>query len=577
MKRPFSVYCDWAYHDELGDSVELDEKMTMTALDALERWKRAHGFGFDYYLLDAFWFDPRGAYKEFKKTHWPRGFERARARMAELGMRPGLWYDVNSSLLDVAAWEKSVDAGDRCYSLSSGPYAKGLEEAWRHAIREWGVRLFKLDFANFWAAAKGSKEPPFEVYSKSIAALRQILRRLRDEYPDLAVIAYNGTERWGGFLGRPVGSPLADGFDLSWLDIFDYQYSGDPRPGDLPRTDLRRSIDIFQDHQVWLLWRCGFPLDRIDDHGCMVGDTNTIFYQGAHGLRRSYLATLARGGKRDIYYGDPTLPLPADVDFMRRARELFFGAFRSGLGAVPVGGEPGACPWHGFLTGGGARGLLYLVNGSFTAQEVSLHLSGLSRAEVLFRDSGPEVGVSVSRERLSVELAPEQMALVGLGEYARSELDLGVSDASRQPRSMGLLPLVMRDGPGGALSGEIGRRLSAREHLFVVAQAFNAADFSDSGPGLPLPRRFGGQTCAKGPRRQRPLTHEQVAISVEHGRKALEPAKLVPDVPVWAGISWVAKMYDAGSVAGRAPLAVRVRQELEPPRELVVRAYAVTY
>ena len=47
MQRPFSIYCDWAFHDELGDLVELDEAMTMTALDTLAGWRARHGVGFD--------------------------------------------------------------------------------------------------------------------------------------------------------------------------------------------------------------------------------------------------------------------------------------------------------------------------------------------------------------------------------------------------------------------------------------------------------------------------------------------------------------------------------------------------
>jgi hypothetical protein len=42
---------------------------------------------------------------------------------------------------------------------------------------------------------------------------------------------------------------------------------------------------------VWLFNKgANIPLDRIDDHGCMTGGTNTSFYQGAYGFRRSYLA-----------------------------------------------------------------------------------------------------------------------------------------------------------------------------------------------------------------------------------------------------------------------------------------------
>jgi len=106
MRRPFSIFCDWAMHDELGDNIELDEAMTLRALDTLERWRKSFGVTFDYYLLDAFWFDPGAPYTAFKKPHWPDGFTHASDRIRSLGMLPGLWYDVNASWLHPPEWQR---------------------------------------------------------------------------------------------------------------------------------------------------------------------------------------------------------------------------------------------------------------------------------------------------------------------------------------------------------------------------------------------------------------------------------------------------------------------------------------
>ena len=35
LNRPFSIYCDWALHDEIGDNVELDEEMALEVLEKL--------------------------------------------------------------------------------------------------------------------------------------------------------------------------------------------------------------------------------------------------------------------------------------------------------------------------------------------------------------------------------------------------------------------------------------------------------------------------------------------------------------------------------------------------------------
>jgi len=579
MRRPFSIYCDWAMHDELGDDIELDEAMTLKALDILERWKTEFGVSFDYYLLDAFWFDPRMPYTAFKKSHWPEGFTRARDRILALGMTPGLWYDVNSSWLSPEGWQASLSAAGRGHSLTEGPYSAGLESGWRYALDTWGVRLFKLDFANFYVAAGGSRLSAEENYARSVGVLRDILSRLRQEYPDLVVIAYNGFERWPGYLGSPIGMPLRQGFDLAWLSVVDYLYSGDPRPSDLVRTNLRRSIDVFQDHQVWVMKHNGFPLERVDDHGCMVGSSNTAFYQGSHGFKRTYLGSLARGGQRDIYYGDPALLSDDEIRFMAAARKLFFDAFCSGLTTVLVGGEPGNCAWHGTLTGGAAAGLLYLVNGSCSKVHVEIALPGLLQARVLFADGTLDIPLSTGAENLLIELLPEQVALVGLGDYAEASMSLGTSADSLQPSQ--LLPLSVSWQPtsGDSLTTTYQGNWPSGARLLVTAQACThpqATPWKLASAGLP--ERFAQEVTRRGERPGSSIAHQQVTIRLHslHDDSEIEPSAELPAVPIWAGTSWVARFYTIDRQIASSGLRVTIEQHLEPSRLIVPGLYAVT-
>lgn len=577
MRRPFSIYCDWSMHDELGDDIELDEAMTLSALATLEHWQREFAVHFDYYLLDAFWFDPAAPYTAFKQPHWPHGFETARSRILELGMKPGLWYDVNASFLRPAGWSASLDKAGRAHSLAEGPYAEGLEAAWRYAIEQWDVRLFKLDFTNFYCQAATSTLAPEENYARSVAALRALLSSLRRSYPDLAVIAYNGMERWPGYLGSPVGLPSRQGFDLSWLDVCDYLYSGDPRPGDLPRTDLRRSIDAFQDHQVWCMAQNGFPFERVDDHGCMVGSTNTAFYQGRHGFRRTYLASLARGGQRDIYYGDPSLVSDADVRFISAARQLYFSAFRRGLTTSLQGGEPGLAFWHGTLTGGATAGLLYLVNGSCASQQIEIQLPGLREARVLFADDSLTLPLAVGAERLLVELLPEQMAVIGLGEYADPTFELGVNGDSLQMRSMQPLSVTWSWTGADELEATYCGAWQPGDELLVYAQTRThpqATPWKLAGAGLP--DRFGQEMTNKGERPPSSIAHQQVEIRVTTAQGDLTPCDEIPAVPIWAGISWVARRFRLNEAVTSMGITIRIRQRLDPRREIVPHLYAVT-
>ena len=71
LSAPISVYNNWSSYDELSDNIPLTEKLAMRELDELLRLKRA-GVRFDYYMMDAFWFAPDGAYRTWRAPNWPK-------------------------------------------------------------------------------------------------------------------------------------------------------------------------------------------------------------------------------------------------------------------------------------------------------------------------------------------------------------------------------------------------------------------------------------------------------------------------------------------------------------------------
>src|ERR1700727_1748480 len=74
-REPVFVYNNWSAYDELSDKVVQTEVLAMRELDELVRLKRS-GVLFDYYVMDAFWFDKHRAYRVWHKEHWPNGPDR---------------------------------------------------------------------------------------------------------------------------------------------------------------------------------------------------------------------------------------------------------------------------------------------------------------------------------------------------------------------------------------------------------------------------------------------------------------------------------------------------------------------
>ncbi|MCX7848400.1 MAG: hypothetical protein N2595_10275 [bacterium] len=566
IMRLMAVYNNWGHYDELGDRVRLTEGLVWEELAVIERWRREFGVSFDVFVIDCLWFEAERGYKEFRRGDWPVGPGRVLERIRELGMIPGLWFSVNGARLRVAEWEGSLCEDNWHYSLADGPYAEALEEGMQHAAEAWGVRYFKLDFANLGLAARGVVRSEQETMRRSVGRLREILGRLRERFEGVHVITHCG------FARRPPERDSGGGemieVDPGWLDVVDGVFSGDPQCGDIPQSTLCRAIDVFQDRQVWKLNRSGFPLDRIEDHGVLIGRTNTAMYRGRQGFRRSYVGQLARGGRRDMVYGDVTLLCDEDVRMMRAARGLFFDAYRRGLCTRYVGdGKPGEHGWYGYMTGGGSSGLLYLVNATFERRCVELPVLDMHAARVLFYD-GRKPELEVQAEHLAIEVGPEQAVVIGMGRYADGRWEVPPEEDTPPPVATRLVP-VRWGAVDGGVEGEVGEgALAEGERLLVVAQVFDA---EPAGAIEAAPYRFGRQETPTSEDR-RPRAHDLVRIRCEVGGREVMAEAQVPDVPVWSGTSWVARRY-----AVKGGCRVRVEQRIDPKRRLRVSARAVRY
>lgn len=105
-----------------------------------------------------------------------------------------------------------------------------------------------------------------------------------------------------------------------------------------------------------------FPVEAIDDHGTMLGNTGTIYYLGRQALRNSYILNIVRGTRKRHLYGETGLLTQADWDLMAAAEPLFTFICSPACRTVPILRRPSERQLYGYSNTDGDRGLITLVN-----------------------------------------------------------------------------------------------------------------------------------------------------------------------------------------------------------------------
>lgn len=430
MNQPIFVYNVWSSYDELSDNIRLDEALVDRQFDDLVRLRR-QGVRFDVFMMDAFWFARDGAYRTWRAQDWPQGPDRWIARCQDEGILPGLWIAANSAaLMDVApAWKDSLD-GKTGLCLFAGGFRGDLEQV----LELWygrGIRMFKFDFGELWAAPPALQKTMTqdEIVEKNARALQELIDSFRKRHPDCLFTLFNG---FGGEYGG-TAAPIQQTVQKRWLDTFDSMYCGDPRPSDVPMASFWRSLDLYTDHMVVYYSRNGVPIERIDNTGCMVGVAGTIYGRRLQAWRGMALLEMARGGWMNVMHGNLELLTDQDGRWLARLQHLYTPLLAYGR-TEPFGGIPGRREAYGFASIGEAGSVYTVVNPAQEFRWVDLpRLQRLQPAgetgRILFRDAGfaPEL------DGRRVRLGPEQLAVVGFGRYASDRFDLGVEPDVKIP------------------------------------------------------------------------------------------------------------------------------------------------
>jgi len=564
-RRPVYVYNNWSAYDELSDKVVQTEELAMRELGEMARLMK-NGVRFDYYVMDAFWFDKMGGYRTWNHAHWPNGPGKWLDGCRAIGIKPGMWFSTNliathegRFLEPVAEWQDSVGTDPNILCLFDGGYLRHLEGT----LQLWydrGVRLFKFDFAYFEAVTAGMKDKytPDEVKEKNKAAFRDMLLQFRHRNSDVIITGYNG---FGGEMENTF-TPFRQTVDPRWLEVFDTLYSGDPRFSDVPMMNIWRSQDNYSDHMNRQFESNGLPLRRIDNCAFMIGTTGTCYYRALNAWKGMLLLELARGGWMNVYHGNLELLNTEAARWFGRAQALYgplqrIQRFRS-LGPIPGSGLA-----YGFKAAGVGGSVYTIVNPSQEFEAVSYPWTEEEEAKsgvvrLLYADGGYTPVISDSR----IRLGPEQLVAVGTGIYADARYDLGRDETIRVPVSSERVPASFSVREKNRIGASVDVKAFAGRNLRVIVQQFGA-------DGNPVRSWGGAPPDGK-------KMNQLVAIVVRQGMTAL-PVRMEYDKMIWSGLSWGVVEVSGKDFDPAAPVVVECMTAEKEELKLEARIYAVGY
>jgi len=557
--RPVTVYNNWSAYDELSDNVLLTEELAMKELDELLRLQKA-GAAFDYYMMDAFWFDKTGGYRVWQKERWPNGPDQWIKACRQNNIIPGLWFSVNNLIQSdnghflepIAEWQDSISTDPNALCLFSGGYLPHFAET-LHMYAAMGIRMFKFDFANFSATTQAAEKiyTRSEIQEMNKRAFIDALQQLRKKYPDIMLIAYNG---FGGDMNDTY-TPFKKTVDHRWLEVMDTVYCGDPRFSDLPAINIWRSMDIYSDHMVRQFEFNEIPIHRIDNCGFMIGTTGTCYKRGTQAWKGMQILELARGGWVNVFHGNLELLDANDAKWFARTQHLYMQLQKYGR-HESFGNIPGQGKAYGFLASDKKGKLCTVVNPSQQFVDMELPAGKFTKSSVIYSDGGYRPALQGNR----ISLGPEQLAVVAFDKYADERYDLGIDETINIPLSCEPMQLEFTSSGKNTINGTCIPVAGKNIRIFFQQFADNQ-----------LPYRSKGGSPPKG------KAMDELFIITATQRGKLIPIKISYDKIIWSGLSWAAGEIKAESLDAKEPMEIQCLSKETENLRLSAAVYAVSY
>jgi hypothetical protein len=560
MPDPIWVYDNWAAYTDgyyqkyqnLPDETRLTEQLALSQLRELVRLKR-QGVHFDYYMMNAFWFDPAGGYRTWRAPDWPRGPDAWIEGCLRNDLKPGLWFGTNSLWkVDLApAWKDSLAVGRGRFVDSMSMYEGGFFPHFMQTLQHWydrGIRMFEFDTADFDAAtpAATERDSAQTIRERNQTVFADALKEFRRKNPDALLVAFNG---FGGDIhSTATPFPFKKPVDLRWLGVFDTLYSGDIRVSDVPQMNFWRSVDLFNDHMVRRYEQAAVPLERIDPF-CTFTKTWFGYKREMRCWKSMLLRTIARGSWKKTIYGSLELLSDEDAKWMAKVQGLFGPLLASGR-TKTFGGIPGETQPYGFGSFD-VTGAVYTISNP-TQETRALRLPRLSRSQppltfgrVMFRDAGFEAQLTSD----AIILGPEQMSVVGFGRYADAKYDLGVEHDSIIPDSIRPIDVPFKQVSANVIEASVTPPPEGQLRVMFWQRAEDGT----------APRS------------------KAMKIEAQQAGRSLRVHQPQQELAVSTGISWGAAEIRDESIRATAPITIRCSTGDKDPRKLEASLYQVIY
>jgi hypothetical protein len=200
------------------------------------------------------------------------------------------------------------------------------------------------------------------------------------------------------------------------------------------------------------------------------------------------------------------------------------------------------------------------MNPSQTIQRVKLPLvhrlqRPLAHGRIQFRD----VGFNPVLNADEVLLGPEQLVVVGYGQYAKSKYDLGVQDDVVIPHTSVRLTTEFRSDGENAISAVVS--LPKQSVLRVVLRQFRDGKPVRSSAGAPPNGKSLGQI---------------LRIEASQNGQSI-PVRINYDKAIWSGLSWAVGEITSADLKPEAPITVRCSSSEKQSVELRGELYQVSY